>query len=62
MMVLSRKVGEEIEIGGNIRVVVVSLLAGKVRFGVVAPREVPVDRKEVAEAKRKDQNTRRKVA
>jgi len=47
MLVLTRKVGEEIVIGENIRVSVVSLQGGKVRLGIVAPKDVIVDRKEV---------------
>ena len=47
MLVLSRRVGEEIVIAGNIRVTVVSVEGGKVRLGVTAPASVPVHRKEV---------------
>ena len=55
MLVLQRKVGEVIEIGDNIRIVVVKFLGGdKVRLGVVAPDEVVVDRGEVAERKRSE--------
>ena len=49
MLVLSRKVGEEIVIGGNIRIKVVEIRGGKVRLGIVAPRDVPVDRQEIHE-------------
>lgn len=55
MLVLQRKVGEEIHIGDNIRVVVVEFRGGdKVRLGVVAPDEVIVDRGEIAERKREE--------
>ena len=47
MLVLSRRVGEEIVIAGNVRVTVVSVEGGKVRLGVSAPASVPVHRKEV---------------
>ena len=47
MLVLTRRVGEEIVIAGNIRVTLVSVEGGKVRLGVSAPAEVPVHRKEV---------------
>jgi carbon storage regulator len=47
MLVLSRRVGEEIVIAGNVRVTVVSVEGGKVRLGVSAPTSVPVHRKEV---------------
>jgi carbon storage regulator len=51
MIVLSRKVGEEIYIGDNIRIVVIELAGQRVRLGVVAPKDVTVDRKEIAEKK-----------
>jgi carbon storage regulator len=47
MLVLSRKVGEEIVIDNNIRVVVLEVLGNRVRLGVVAPEDVAVDRHEV---------------
>jgi carbon storage regulator len=47
MLVLSRKIGEEIVIAGNIRVFVLAVDGGKVRLGVEAPRTIPVDRREV---------------
>jgi carbon storage regulator CsrA len=47
MLVLSRNIGEEIVIAGNIRVCVVAVEGGRVRLGVEAPRSVSVDRKEV---------------
>lgn len=49
MLVLSRRIGEEIVIAGNIRVVVASVKGDKVRLGIVAPPSIPVDRKEVHE-------------
>lgn len=52
MLVLTRKVGEEIWIGEDqgIRVVLVDVVAGgKARIGIVAPEGVVVHRKEVAE-------------
>lgn len=49
MLVLSRKVGEEIVIGSNIRITVVSVQGGKVRLGISAPVDVTVDRQEIHE-------------
>jgi carbon storage regulator len=49
MLVLSRKIGEEIVIGDNIRITVVEIRGGKVRIGIVAPKEVIVDRGEIHE-------------
>lgn len=47
MLVLTRRVGEEIVIGGDIRVTVTAIHGGKVRLGVTAPHVVRVDRHEV---------------
>jgi len=47
MLVLSRRVGEEIVINDNIRVTVVAVKGDRVRLGIVAPRQVTVDRSEV---------------
>jgi carbon storage regulator len=47
MLVLSRKIGEQIVVGDNVRVMVVGVRGGKVRLGVIAPPEVPVHRAEV---------------
>lgn len=44
MLVLTRKLGEAIQIGGNIKVTVVRLQGGAVRIGVEAPNEVPIRR------------------
>jgi carbon storage regulator len=47
MLVLTRNVGEKIIIGENIQVTVVAIKGNKVRVGVEAPADVPVDRQEV---------------
>ena len=47
MLVLSRKVGESIVIGGQIVVTVVRVEGDAVRLGIAAPMEVPVHRQEV---------------
>jgi carbon storage regulator len=49
MLVLSRKLGEQIVIDGNIRVTVVSIKGNQVRLGIEAPPSVMVDRSEVRE-------------
>lgn len=48
MLVLSRKVGEEILIDGHISVQVVHCGNGRVRLGITAPRDVEVMRAEIA--------------
>jgi carbon storage regulator len=49
MLVLTRRVGEEIVIGGDIRVAVVAIKGDRVRLGINAPDFVRVDRQEVHE-------------
>jgi carbon storage regulator len=47
MLVLSRRIGEEIVIGENVRVKVVAARGNKVRLAVCAPKTVRVDRLEI---------------
>jgi len=47
MLVLSRKLGEQIVIADNIVITVVEIRGDKVRLGIEAPKEVPVHRKEI---------------
>jgi carbon storage regulator len=51
MLVLTRKPGETVIIGGDIRLTVVSLGPGRVKIGVEAPKWMTVDRGEVHERK-----------
>jgi carbon storage regulator len=47
MLVLSRRVGEEIVIDGSIRITVSAIQGERVRIGITAPPSVRVDREEV---------------
>jgi carbon storage regulator len=49
MLVLTRKVNETIVIDGSIRVTVLDVKGHKVRIGISAPDDVPIDREEIAE-------------
>lgn len=51
MLVLTRKVGEEIIIGDNIRVKIVSIKGDRIRVGIEAPASVEVNRAEIHERK-----------
>ncbi|MCZ2341598.1 MAG: carbon storage regulator [Bacteroidales bacterium] len=51
MLVLSHKVGEQVIIGDNIRVTVVSLGPGRVKIGIEAPESVAVNRQEIYDRK-----------
>src|SRR5262249_31345541 len=50
MLVLSRKKNESIVINNDITITVVEIRGDKVRLGIVAPKDVPVHRKEVYDA------------
>jgi carbon storage regulator len=47
MLVLTRRLGEEIVIGNGIRVTVTAIRGDRVRIGITAPPNVRVDRAEV---------------
>ncbi|MEX2317435.1 MAG: carbon storage regulator CsrA [Pirellulales bacterium] len=57
MLVLSRKKNESIIINNDITIVVVEIRGDKVRLGVEAPKEVPVHRREVYDAIRRNEMT-----
>jgi len=50
MLVLSRRIGEAIQIGADIELVVVAVRGDRVRLGIRAPRQVQVVRRELLEA------------
>jgi len=56
MLLLSRKKNESIVISDNIEITVVEIRGDKVRLGVTAPKEIPVHRREVFDAIRKQEN------
>lgn len=47
MLILTRKVGETLNIGDNITVTVLGVKGGQVRIGVEAPKNVEVHREEI---------------
>jgi carbon storage regulator CsrA len=50
MLVLTRRVGESVNIGGDIVITAMEIRGDKVRLGVVAPKETSIHRQEVWEA------------
>ncbi len=57
MLVLTRKIGEEIIIGGQIRVKVADIRGSRVRLAIEAPREMSVQRLEIARALEEEQRS-----
>jgi len=55
MLILMRRAGESIHIGQNIVVTLVSLDRNRARIGIQAPREITVDREEIAKKKQSGQ-------
>ena len=47
MLVLSRKIGERILVGDNIRITVVRMSQGNVRLGIEAPDDTAIVREEL---------------
>lgn len=59
MLVLMRKAGESIHIGPNIVVTLIALERNRARIGISAPRDITVDREEIAQKKRRDEQEQR---
>lgn len=49
VLALTRKKGESIMIASNIEVIILSVHGEQVRLGIIAPKEVPIYRKELYE-------------
>ena len=49
MLVITRKEGESIMIGDEIEIIVIEYKDNRARIGIKAPRDVPVDRREIRE-------------
>ncbi len=47
MLILSRRIGESINIGDDVKVTVLDVRDSQVRVGIAAPRDVPVHREEI---------------
>lgn len=58
MLILSRKAGESIMIGDEIRIVIQAVNGNQVRVGVLAPHDIPVHRQEIYEKIREENRSR----
>lgn len=54
VLILTRRAGEMIKIGNDVEVTVVAVNGGQVRIGIKAPKDVSVDREEIADRKRRE--------
>lgn len=57
MLILSRKPGEALRIGEDILIHVIAVKGLQVRIGIEAPRDIAVDREEIALRKAADAAT-----
>lgn len=57
MLVLTRRLGESINVGDNIKITIVDIDGKQVKVGIEAPKEVPIFREEVYE-RIKEENIR----
>lgn len=58
MLVLKRKLGESIQIGDDVTIVVTEIRSDGVKLGIVAPKSVAVDRTEVRNAKERERENK----
>jgi carbon storage regulator len=61
MLVLSRQKDESIMIGDDVEITIVDVRGDKVRLGITAPKEIPVHRREVYEAIKREKNEHKDV-
>ena len=54
MLVLTRKIGEQIIVADNIRISVIEVGPGRVKIGIEAPKSISVDRAEIYEKKQSE--------
>jgi carbon storage regulator len=57
MLILTRRAGETLRIGDDVEVTVMAVNGAQVRIGIKAPRNVVVDREEIAERKRREKDS-----
>jgi carbon storage regulator len=57
MLILTRRIGEAVRIGSNVRIQILSQHGNQVRIGIHAPKTVPVHREEVFERIQQERTT-----
>jgi carbon storage regulator len=56
MLVLSRQRDESIMIGDDVEIIIVDVRGDKVRLGITAPKDIPVHRREIYDAIKREKS------
>jgi carbon storage regulator len=56
MLILTRRTGETLRIGDEVEVTIMAVNGSQVRIGIKAPRDIAVDREEIAERKQRERD------
>lgn len=51
-LILTRRIGETVNIGQEVSITVMAINGSQVRLGITAPKNIVVDREEISERKR----------
>lgn len=61
MLILTRRAGEKLNIGPDIVVTILGVRGNQVRIGIDAPASIVVDREEISERRRRDNELARLI-
>jgi len=58
MLILTRRIGETLNIGDEVQVTVLGIKGNQVRIGINAPKDIPVHREEIYERIKQEQEAK----